>query len=130
MADVGDLAGYDEGEAAKRVHVFIHFGQLWINLFGQIVQLCACVRFPNIGGHLGEWEFGLVIMFVFDFADDFFDQILNRYQALGPRIFIQYNRQMRACAPHFIQQRKYAHILRHKTRLANEGFKAVRGFLI
>jgi hypothetical protein len=37
LADVGDLAGNDEGEAAKRIDVFIHLGQLWVNGIGQNV---------------------------------------------------------------------------------------------
>ena len=32
---------------------------------------------------------------------------------------------MGACAPHFIQQRKYAHILRDEARLADERLKAI-----
>ena len=47
-------------------------------------------------------------MFVFDFADDFFDQILNRDQALGARILIQYDGQMCAGAAHFVEQRRHA----------------------
>ena len=102
LADVGDLAGNDEGEATKCIDVFIHFRQLWVNRLSEIIQLCARVGFPQIGGHFHERQFRFVVMFVFDFADDFFDQILNRYQTLGPRIFIQHDGQMRACAPHFV----------------------------
>ena len=73
LADVGDLAGDDEGEAAKCIDVFIHFRQLRVNGIGQIVELRARVGFPDIGGHLREQQFGFIVMFVFDFADDFFD---------------------------------------------------------
>ena len=84
LADIGHLTSNNEGKPAKRIDVFINFRQLGVDGIGQIVELRTRVGFPQIGGYLFEQQLRLIVMFVFNLADDFFDKVFNRDQALGP----------------------------------------------
>ena len=64
-------------------------------------------------------------MFVFDFADDFLDQVFDGDQALGARIFIDDNRQVHPRAAHFVEQLEHTHAFGYKARLTNEGVYAL-----
>ena len=63
-------------------------------------------------------------MLVFDFTDDFFDEVFNRHQTFGAGIFVENDGQMRARPAHFVEQRENTHILRDEARLTNKGFQA------
>ena len=84
LANIGHLTGNNEGKAAKRIYVFVHLCQLWINGFCKVVELRTRVGLPQIGGDLHEEQFRFIVMFVFNLANDFFDKVFNRDQALGP----------------------------------------------
>src|SRR3546814_3570941 len=74
-----------------------------------IVQFRAGVGLPNSSIAGDEKGFGLLIMLVLDFANDFFHQILNGDQAFRARIFVKHNGQMGSFGPHFREKIKHAH---------------------
>ena len=59
-------------------------------------------------------------MLILDLADDFLDQILDRNQPVGARIFVDDDRKVRALRAHFGEQVEHAHRLRHIERLAQQ----------
>src|SRR3546814_11738928 len=68
---------------------------------------------PNSSIAGDEKGFGLLIMLVLDFANDFFHQILNGDQAFRARIFVKHNGQMGSFGPHFREKIKHAHGFGH-----------------
>src|SRR3546814_10231447 len=68
---------------------------------------------PNSSIACDEKGFGLLIMLVLDFANDFFHQILNGDQAFRARIFVKHNGQMGSFGPHFREKIKHAHGFGH-----------------
>ena len=105
LADIRHLSGDHERQPAQRIDIFVDQRQLRVDGFGQIVQFGARVGFPQVGGHLHEQQLGFVVMLVFYFADDFFDQILDGDEAFGARIFVEHDGQMCAGAAHFVEER-------------------------
>ncbi len=61
------------------------------------------------------------IVFVFDFSDDFFDQILNRHQSIDAAIFIHHQGHMQPVHAHLQQQIQHPHRRRNKQDLAHHG---------
>ena len=78
-----DIACDDKGQSAKRIDILVNLGQFGVDGLGQIIQLGAGVGIPDSGFDFDEERFGFFVMLVFDLADNFLDQILDCYQALG-----------------------------------------------
>ena len=58
-------------------------------------------------------------MFVFNFTNDFFNQILNRHQTINAAIFIDHQSHVGAHNPHLQQQFQDLHGRRDKQHFAN-----------
>ena len=66
------------------------------------------------------------VMFVGDLAEDFLDQILDRDQPLGTRIFVEHDGKVHLLAAHFLQQFEHTHRFGNVERLADQRGDAAR----
>ena len=62
----------------------------------------------------------VAVVLVVDLADDLFDDVLDRHQAVGAAIFIHHQRQMNARGLHLRQQIDRAHRWRHEKQFPND----------
>ena len=65
-------------------------------------------------------------MLILDLADDFLDQVLDRDDPVGARIFVDHDGQVRAAAAHIGQHVERAARLRHEHRLAHQPVPVLR----
>src|SRR3546814_14934263 len=88
------MAGEHRGETADGVDILLDLGEPRVDDLADIVEFGARVGFPAAVLARREEAGRLVVMPVLDVADDFLDQILDRDETLGARIFVASERQM------------------------------------
>ena len=92
LANLRDVPRQHRGKTAERVDIFVNLGKPRVDRFTDIVQLGARVGVPAAVVAGREQRGGLVVMLVLDLADNFLDQILDRQQSFGTRIFVDDDR--------------------------------------
>ncbi len=120
FADLRDMACEQRGEAAQRVDIAIDLGEPRVDQFGGVLELGARVDVPGAAVDRRHQHLRRVVMLVLDIADDLLDQVLERDEALGARIFVEHDRQMDVLLPHVGEQIERAARHRRVERLADE----------
>jgi hypothetical protein len=70
---LGHMACQYEGKAAKCVNILVHIGKAGVNVSCGFLQRSTGVGFPQAVFERDERCNGCIIMFIFDFTNNFFD---------------------------------------------------------
>ena len=84
----------------------------------QLIHPHACIRLHRAVVQMDQGGGLDLVVLVFDFADDFLHDILDRHQAVGAAVFVDDHRHMQAGLAHFLEQRGNRHGFGHEQDVA------------
>jgi len=90
VAFFGDGSQTGEGESGESLIVLV-FGEIQFELVVELIHMTAGIHFVNGIGDFDEFLFGGFFVFIFDFSDQLFDDVLNGDNTRRAAIFIQNN---------------------------------------
>ncbi len=110
-----------EDQTADRIDVLAMLANFErrADLCGQFLQIGACIHDEHAVGFFGDHDF-FVVMFVFDIADDHFDNVFQRDQTIGAAIFVDDQSHLDMGRLHPRHQSARHHGWRHEQDLAHE----------
>src|SRR3546814_17773474 len=78
------------------IDILLDLGQPRVDRLADVVEFGARVRLPATVFTRCEEDGRFVVMLILDLAHNLLDQILNGHETLGPRIFVDHDREMGA----------------------------------